>query len=340
MNEVPDAVKKQLPPGRFRTFEEIQSIILEFEEVLRSLKLEIVPGSDATNSRLEEACLAGLMMYMAKNRQTWVSEHRDIRPDVINVCALWQFAERVNRLKNTRFLQQLKPHLELMAKGDFAQNRKSSQQDQASNKLFELLTALAVYDIGSNTTLDGPEGSGTSSPDVMTVLLKQRWGWECKTVNGSAIKSIYDLIAKGVDQIEASADTGIVVLNLKNLIDHERFFPILNSEDYRKGAEPIFGAFVDVDAATTILRNQVDGIREGLMNEIGVQEFASTFQGKKTIPAVLLVSQTVLGVASVVGPIPSLLTVLSIIPISPLSPEQSLVVNAFNASIHDQPVPR
>lgn len=331
-----DAIRSQhtgLPAGRFRTFEEMQTIILEFEQTLRSVGVEVAPGS-----RLENACLAGLQMFMVRSKEVSQSPTHDIRPDVVDVCGLWQFAERVNRLRGTPLMDQLQPHLALMSQGDFAQNRTSERHDQASNKLFELLIGLAAADMGANTELDDPNRSTGTNPDVLTTIASRRWGFACKTMHSSSPKTIYDRIDEGVGQIEAAtgADTGLVVISLKNLIDHHAFFPVLNESDYRAGQEPVFGVFKEHSAVSRALTAQVDKIREGVLNTIGTKEFASTFAGKKAVAGVAFVSQTVIGVASQLGPIPSLITVLSIMPVGSLTSEQSLVLNALNLSLHDR----
>jgi len=239
-----EQLKKELSPGRFRSFEEIEASIFQFERVLRSNGIDIESGS-----QVESACLSGIHILMAKNGTAKVPPNTDIRPSFVDACGLWQFIERVNRLEGTQFLPQLAPHLHLLMEGDFAQNRKSGRQDYASNKLFKLLVGLSAADIGTNTELDHPAASTGLNPDVLTtietrgpafrVLETKRWAFACKTLHSDAPKTLYDRVEEGIDQIRRapSADTGVVVINLKNIIDHESLFPIVNRADYDAGAD-------------------------------------------------------------------------------------------------------
>jgi hypothetical protein len=170
MSDPRQIVGTELLPGRFRTFEQVADLIFEFEKTLGTLGIKIAAGS-----KLENACLSGLRILMAHTNSIILDPRNDIRPEMVNVRGLWQFAERVNRLKGQPLLEQLKPHLRLMSAGDFAQNRKSSCYDQACNKLFELLIGLAVADIGTDTELDHPDASSGKNPDVLTTIAKKRW---------------------------------------------------------------------------------------------------------------------------------------------------------------------
>jgi hypothetical protein len=341
-----EQLKKELPPGRFRSFEEIEKSIFHFERVLRSFGINIESGS-----RLEAACLSGIHMLMAKTGTARVSPCADIRPSLIDVCGLWQFVERVNRLEGTPFLQELVPHLHLLMEGDFAQNRKSDRHDAASNKLFELLVGLSAADIGADTELDHPDASTGHNPDVLTTIQtggpafripeRKRWAFACKTLHSDAPKTLYDRVEEGIDQIRRapSAETGVVVVNLKNIIDHDSLFPVLNRAEYHARAEPIFGAYRNIEDAAALLRERSAALVNAMVQTIGENEVDDTFRRAKAVPAIVLVAQSTAGTATKAGPIPSLLTVMHLhrlIGVRRPSPHEQAIMERLNHSLQDR----
>ncbi len=60
------------------------------------------------------------------------------------------------------------PHLALLNAGSFLQNTRALTNDQASNKLFELLIGLAALNIpNTKVELDDPDHSKGDNPDVV-----------------------------------------------------------------------------------------------------------------------------------------------------------------------------
>ncbi len=335
-----------LPAGRFRSFEEIEASIYEFERVLSTVGVKIAAGS-----KLEAACLSGIHILMAKMGSSRVSPVADIRPELIDIGGLWQFVERVNRLADKPLLSSLVPHLSLLMKGDFAQNRRSDQRDAASNKLFELLIALAAADLGSDTELDHPDNSTGHNPDVLTTIETRgpvfrvpetkRWAFACKSLHSEAPKTLYDRVEEAIDQIRRapSANTGVVIVNLKNVIDHDAFFPILNRADYEAGAEPTFGAFRHVGDAVALLEERSNRLIQAMVQKIGKTEVDDTFRGAKAIPAIVLVSQTTIGVVGRSTPVPTLLTTMHahrLVDVRRLTPHEQAILQRLSISLQDR----
>jgi hypothetical protein len=127
----------------------------------------------------------------------------------------------------------LSNHLRLVTETNFAQNDTtfeliSNDEKQKSNKLWELLFAIAIIRIGGEIIkLSDPYGTEKSkNVDIITKINNVRWGFECKTPNTKEFKAktFIDLVRKGVEQIDnADVDKGIVCLNMRNVIKHEKY---------------------------------------------------------------------------------------------------------------------
>ncbi len=60
----------------------------------------------------------------------------------------------------------------------------------------------------------------------MLTFRSRRWALALKTLHSRSARTIYDNIKKASDQIEAcEADHGLVVLNVKNLLDYDALWP-------------------------------------------------------------------------------------------------------------------
>ncbi len=87
------------------------------------------------------------------------------------------------------------------------------------------MACLAIT-FGSNIALDHPVNSKGDNPDVMLDFRSQRWALALKTLHSGKPRTIYDNIKKAADQIEASSAThGLVILNVKNLLDYDALWP-------------------------------------------------------------------------------------------------------------------
>ncbi len=105
----------------------------------------------------------------------------------------------------------------------------------------------------------------------------QRWALALKTLHSRKPRSIYDNIKKAAAQIEASsAAQGLVVLNVKNLLDYDALWP-----------SPF--ASMSEEMAVDLLKAQVISIINGL-EEIPIDDWRDALPptGKATIPVVFI----------------------------------------------------
>ncbi|MBA7654149.1 hypothetical protein ES703_62024 [subsurface metagenome] len=232
---------KKLMLGNIVSFAQLESLVFEFENVLREYNITITSGSD-----LERVCLSVIDVLGKKKQPHLMNPLEDIRPYFSDILGLWVFMTKIVGLRTHCNFIKLVPHLELLNIGTAPQNKKSPITDQAANKIFELLIALLCMEIGENISLDHPGSSKGNNPDIIFTFEGLRWGFACKVPHTISAKSIYDNITTGINQVEASpVDLGCVVLNFKNLIDHNYSWPILNETEVSTGKVPIFGAWAN-----------------------------------------------------------------------------------------------
>ena len=206
-----------------------------------------------------------------------------------------------------------------MNDGGFLQNVKAGAKegtDQVPAKMFELLIAIAAMDIGNDLKLDHPKNPKGDNPDVLITIGGVRWAIACKMMMGVSPISIFDRIKDGVEQIDRVAkpkglvDRGVVVISLKNRLDYDEFWPILNAETYKKGEPPIFGAHL---SALPVAQRSADIATEQMreMEKVSTTEkVLELLSDSAASPVVLLFIQTSLSILTARGPLPSIFPLL------------------------------
>jgi hypothetical protein len=206
--------------------------------------------------------------------------------------------------------------------------------------MFELLIALASMAIGVKVRLDDPDASKGDNPDVIATIDGVRWGFACKVLNTGGPerkpnpKTLFDNVEKGVRQIEAApdAEVGLVLIGLKNVIQHDKVWPILNPVDAANGAEPIFGAVVFQEQVIDYLRGLATTLVDDMEKSIGRDELLAIFKCRKARPGVAFYIQTVGSILREGVPFPTHLLFLQ--------PETddlvTTVCGRLNAALQDQ----
>lgn len=319
--------------GKLHTFEEMQQLVMDFEKVLTDNNIEIIPGSD-----LEWICLKTIQILAMKEKPVLQNPLEDIRPYFVDVLGLWGFMLKIVRMQTLPGFHVIKSHLELLNKGKVPQNSRLPITDQASDKIFELLIALCALEAGEKLTVDDPNKSKGTNPDILVTMNGCRWGFACKVIYGKNPKTIYDNISQGVSQIENSeAEIGCVILNLKNHIPHEDFWPILNEHEVRQGREPIFGVYPYYQTIPVVLSYLATQKRDAVIQDVGLDQVRATFVGKKAIPGFLAFMQTVTTVNSKAGPIPTSIDMFTMADFDDVSPAMP-VLNRLNDALHDSTI--
>ncbi len=321
--------------GQVASFDELQKLVFDFESVLKRFDVTIQSGSE-----LESACCSVLEVLGKHQSKTIRDPKEDIREVFTEVLGIWAFLKKVVRLQDHVCFPQFVPHLNLLNKGTVVQNCAIPiwPNQEANNKIFELLFALALLDLTNQVVLDHPDRAKGDNPDVLATIDGVCWGFACKTIYGPSGKTLFDNLKKGVEQIEAASkvEIGIVVVNLRNAINHDECWPILNDAEYRAGAEPIFRAYAqpEVDVPNLILR-AVEQKRMDMFNEIELPNVINFFAGKKALPAFLAFCQTCTSKATAVGAVPVTILTLIVESFGDVQAHQA-VFEKINLALHEK----
>lgn len=191
-----------------------------------------------------------------------------------------------------------------------------------------------------NVLLDNPVRSTGNNPDILVDIESVRWGFACKALHSKSSETFFKNLEKGIDQIERSdASTGVVVFNLKNVLNHDDYWRITNRQQFLAGADPLFNAFANREAAFLKLTADADSIRKAIVDDIEPQNWVRLFDGKKAIPAFLLFVQMCAGMHHDGGVHPSLFGYFSMTPIGhDPTLNQMTVLRALNRAMHNQPI--
>jgi len=285
----------------------------QFEALLKGRGIEIAGGS-----KLEHGCLVLQEMRRRHQNPDGNAPWSGIADNLRQAVGVAQLVDLT--LKNVCHpdYDQVVAHLKQLNVGSAAQNVPAPREDQASDKVFELLVALAVMPTATGVAMDDPiRSAGGTNPDVLATMLDgRRWGFACKVVHGDNPKSLYDNFEKGVEQIEKSdAEIGLVVVNFKNKLPTDNYFPVL-----RDGHEPILGTHRELEPIVEEMAAWVREQVEAMVRVIGAQEVWETVRHTKALPGVLVVNEAAVGLSTDRGPVPSLVGFLQVVPLefSPL----------------------
>lgn len=185
-----------------------------------------------------------LEMLEAHKKKIELNEHEDIRPLIREAIGLNDFLVKILSVKDLANFKLLIPHLRKIAKGSLAQTVSATFKDQDavsvhhSNKLFELYLACLALPEFDNLVLDDPDNAKGNNPDLLFDVNGRNWGIAAKVLHTEGIKpeSIYKNWDKGSDQIEkSSADRGLVIISLRNIIEYDELWPVTNPKEVNEG---------------------------------------------------------------------------------------------------------
>jgi hypothetical protein len=254
----------------YPSFERAAEVVDQFINLLAEHGVDLRHGGAAEGEAL--AMIDVLDMWKNPARRP-----TDPRPVARAAMGFVDLAGKVVGVKDRPDFGQLLPHLQMLSKTTVLQNAASPVTDDAANKVIELYVACLAMTFGSNIALDHPVNSKGDNPDVMLDFRGQRWAVALKTLHSRKPRTIYDNIKKAADQIEASAAThGLVILNVKNLLDYDALWPS-PSVSYPE------------QLAIDLLQAQVAGIIKGL-EEIPNEDWrdALALSRKAALPIVFI----------------------------------------------------
>jgi hypothetical protein len=179
-----------------------------------------------TGSRLEQALLLPRLLKHIREDDAPLPELSAADEDDMfrRAAWLWAMIPRLLEATGHQSFRELVPHLKLVVAGEFAQNV-AGDRDEDSDKLFELVVALAILPYARNLKMDTGDAAARN-PDLLFDFEGTRWGVACKALYTSRPERYRDSVINGASQIERSdAARGVVCVTLRNLIDHAQFLP-------------------------------------------------------------------------------------------------------------------
>lgn len=318
--------------GDIVPFREARAEVQKFEEILASYEIRVRPGSD-----LERVGIIISELEDMRAGRSAVDLTQDPRPVFRKAVGLLEFIAMLNRQHAIGGLDPFVEHLELLNIARSVAPGVRTLRDEAANKLFELYWAMVCLSVGTDLVLDSPSGAKGDNPDVLVTIDGRRWGFACKAIEGQNPLSWYELLKKGLEQIDKSpdAETGCVVLNPGILVNHDVMWPLLNP-DYAQQDEPAaFGCWIDEGAVGHLLYQTADIINLRLIRKNGREQVENLFRvpGRKSILSILSVMQTVCQIV-VAGRCPaSTVAFLASAVIGTLSEKDTHVLQRLNHSL-------
>ena len=241
----------------------------------------------------------------------------------------------------------LRPHLEFMAAdSDLSLFSFAPKEDQRNDFIFELRIAACMLQILAKCQFDEPKAKNTNkTPDVIGDFRGMRWAIECKTLHPQSPKDsqhpegFLQRVNDARDQIETavrlgSAQSGLVIINMKNTTDHDSLFPTS-----KLGGDFFYLPYGSIEQA----ENGLAGVHDRFITEIRAYlssngtKLADLFVGTKVTPQVLFVYSSIVGVIKDSRPTFTMLRVLACEP-EPLPDTPSYqLMQALNNCLQDAP---
>jgi hypothetical protein len=308
-------------------FNDAINLTFEFEKLLRSKGIEVRPGS-----ALEHMALSFIeALSTVETRE--IAKKQDLTTLMPQMIGVAELACHVLAVRDCADFDQLLPHLAALNDGSAIQNMPSLTSDEATNKIFELFIATLVMRCGKDVKLDHPKASKGDNPDVLATIAGRRWGIACKVLHGKHHEGILQNLEKGIDQIEKSpAETGIVVFNLKNVLQHSRYFRLLNEKEYNHGAAPLYPIFNNPDTPISMLKDEVSSLGTAITDNVPPRHVASLFEGKKSVPAFIFWAHIAAGTVDNGVEVLTSIRLMNLQPVGELSNADTQVVQCLHAA--------
>lgn len=326
-----DAVRypHELDQRDVTTFVEAGQLVERFENILRRYGLSIKPRSD-----LETACLIIMDLEKRRRGESPIDPMEDIRPPWRKAVGLIEMFKLLIKAEEKANLKRFLPHLHLMNESPAEQNTRVIS-DQGANKLFEMFIGMLALQVGSEVVLDDPGNSKGNNPDVIAMIDNNKWGFACKVVNGNSIITMFDRFEEGIAQINAAdVDCGCVIFNMRNVVDHNQTWPLVNEDAFRSHhEEPLFASWPNVLPVIQYLGG-IANIKHQKFVQVNSDQAIRDVLIGKTIPGYLLFLQTTTSIKTSVGNTISTVGILSITPFAPIPKKQFSVLQALNEALH------
>jgi hypothetical protein len=233
--------------------------------------------------KLEDEFLSVTELLDAWRKPQQVQQAAKEKEIIRNAAGVHDFAAKVLAARKTPEFGQFDEHLKLIGtsklRTTLSQVTENDPLDDAARKLVELYVACLAVHCGEDIRLDHPTNAKGDNPDILLSYRERTWALAIKTPSSRHGQTIFENIKKAGEQIERSAaDNGMVVLNVKNIIDHDALWN---------------GSFAILDDATATLKAEIEEICDAANLERSAEDWNAIFSGQKTVLPVLLIGQSV-----------------------------------------------
>lgn len=315
------------------TLEEIVQSVFDFENLVREKQKSLPRGSP-----IETAGLAALEMLDTFKCNVPHDTQHDHRTEWRQAIALADMLRKVLRIAGHPRFDQIWPHvLLLLGNTNIALNVWNRKEDQDANKIFELYMALVLAPLCPDLELEDPKHSaGGKNPDIIAPLNGSRWAFACKVMHSHSPNAFIQRVREGVKQIKNSdAEKGIVVISLKNLLQHDFFWTMqANSEIWNL----VMPGPVQPEIARRMFVHYCESYHHQIIQELlgGPAAFNDVFKDTKAVPAVLLHLCSTICVVNQGKPSFHFLRMFGSLNADPLKPHVLATLEGLNNSLHSR----
>jgi hypothetical protein len=272
------------------SYEEAAKELERFRSTLDELGAPVEPGSF-----LDRAILATQQLTADREalRAGGPLPPTDTRAVLRTAVGLRNFASLIESRRAHQDLPALVPHIQLLNKTAPALTTPRSGDADAGNKLLELRFALALMGCADKIDIDHPiKSAATSRPDLVAdINASTSVAFECKVPNSIKPSSLLRLFKKAISQIESSrAEYGLVVMSLRNDLPHDEVYQLLHAD----GPDgPTYNALPNKQSAISVMESYVENRVKEMIAEVSPEAIADELRGKKALPGIGVVVDTV-----------------------------------------------
>jgi hypothetical protein len=263
----------------------------EFERTLRASGVSIAPGS-----ALEAMTLELYRITEDRERPFTPEASREVPLRYAKGLGLAELAGQLIAVREHPAFPRLHYHLSLLNEASAPQNMRSRTFDDAANKVFELLVACWLMHLTEDVEIERP-GDATRNPDILARINGRLWGVACKTPYSLAPDSLFENVQKGCEQLTAAGvATGIIYVNARNLIDHQRYWFRVPEGDTPDGAHA-WSTFLNGQEPYDMLLAETQEIWNAVARARGEDVLKKLFKRHRTVvPGIAAWSQVAAGV--------------------------------------------
>jgi hypothetical protein len=258
-----------------RSYEHFDNEIRKLAKLLVELGIDVDFESDL--NRQMYAAFRALYYSVYASESPGMADWERAR-DAGALAGLGDLAFKVNRAAVAAGFKALKPHIEEMVKGAVRMNAQSSVLDQNANKNCELYVGCLALGAGMPVDMEDPEHSANgANPDVLLRFLEKDWTIAVKASQVFKPPTIFGAISDGVRQIERVKRPGMVIVNVKNILEHDKLVSA--------------GPYPSPDAAVEAVCGAVDTIKDAVRAAIVDQDWDDLFRDKFARPLIAFLGQ-------------------------------------------------